>query len=80
MGKPVLVSPSMPSSAGQFGIVFGDLSYFAVRCVGQATFRRRLQTVCVESGEALYNALLRVDAGVLVPASGTPAIIKATLK
>lgn len=79
MGRRIFISPSMPSAPGSAGILFGDLSYFAVRTVGQATFRRRLQTQYIELGEALYTAMLRIDSAVLVPASGTPAIVKATL-
>jgi HK97 family phage major capsid protein len=80
LGKPVLVSPTMPSGAGTKAIVFGDLSHYVVR-VSQMRFHRSLQAAgYVEFGKALYTGLMRADAVVFDPTGGnTPPIVYATM-
>lgn len=76
-GKPVLISPSMPSAAGSKGIVFGDFRHFAVR-LGSLSIERTL--TYIEKGQALYNGRMRVDSAVFDPsAGGKPPIVYATL-
>jgi HK97 family phage major capsid protein len=80
MGKRVLVSPSMPSTAGSKGIVFGDLSHLVVRCSRLILTRNLEASNFVEYGLGLYTALMRADAVVFDPTSGVkPAICYATL-
>ena len=80
MGKPVHVSPSMPESAGDKGIVFGDLSRYVVR-VSRLAVERNLQTPgYIEKGRALYIGRMRADAKLVDPTGGTvPPIVYATL-
>ncbi len=84
MGRPVYISPSLsgyaasPYAMGQ--IVFGDLDYFAVDIVGDIVVRRNLETIYVESGQALYTAWLRVDSHVAVAAESVSPIILATVR
>jgi len=78
-GKRVLISPSVPSAAGSKGIIFGDLSQFAVRIVGSPEVKRASETPgYVEKGIALYTGWLRVDSGIIAPGSVAP-IVYATL-
>lgn len=80
MGKPIYVSPSMPSTAGSQGIVFGDLSHYVVH-VSQMTMTRNLQLPgYVENGQGFYTAHMRADAAVIDPTAGAkPPIVFATL-
>jgi|SRR5208282_1330846 len=88
MGKPVLVSPSLPSynpslgtqAAGSF-CVFGDLSHVFVR-VSRLSVQRVWQLPgYVEYGKVLYKGIMRADAKVFDPTSGgTAPIVSARLK
>jgi HK97 family phage major capsid protein len=80
MGKPVRVSPSMPSAAGSTGIVFGDLSRYVVR-VSRLSVQRSINTPgYAEKGRALYTGIMRADAKVVDPTAGNvPPIVYATL-
>lgn len=80
MGKPVHVSPTMPSAAGSNGIVFGDLSRFVVR-VSRLAVQRNVQAPgYAENGRALYVGRMRADAKVIDPTGGSAApILYATL-
>jgi HK97 family phage major capsid protein len=84
MGRPVYISPSLggyapsPYATGQ--IIFGDLDYFCVDIVGGVVVRRNLETIYVESGQALYTGWLRVDSHVAVAAESVPPIILATVR
>jgi len=80
LGKPVYVCPSLPSTAGSKGIVFGDISYFYVHCT-TLFLKRRLQLPgYVEYGKALYTGLMSVDSVVNDPTGGSMApIVYATL-
>lgn len=80
MGKPVYVSPSLPTGSGAKGIVFGDLSHYVVR-VSRMEISRNLQAAgYVEYGKALYTGRMRADAKVIDPTGGvTPPIVYATL-
>jgi HK97 family phage major capsid protein len=69
MGKPVLVSPSMPSGAGSKAIVFGDLSHFNVR-VSAMYFRKANQAeFAVESARDMHISRMRADSVVFDPAT-----------
>jgi len=86
MGKPVLVSPSLPAYNASIGAqagtfcVFGDLSHMFVR-VSKMILHRSWQSQCyVEKGQALYSGYMRADAKVFDPTSGgTPPIVSASL-
>ena len=80
MGKRVLVSPSMPSTAGSKGIVFGDLAHFAVR-LSPMSVRRAKETVSTGGYLSVdYIGLMRADSAVIDATSGTtPPIVFATL-
>jgi HK97 family phage major capsid protein len=78
MGKRVLIAPDVPSGAGSKGIVFGDLSQYAVR-VNSISVRRSFELPgYAETGTALYTAMLRVDANLIAPGSVQP-VVYATL-
>jgi len=86
MGKPVLISPSLPTynpsigaQAGTF-CVFGDLSHMFVR-VSRMILQRQWQLPgYVENGMALYTGLMRADAKVFDPTSGgVPPIVSASM-
>ena len=74
MGKPVLVSPSMPTpnpSLSRQLIVFGDFSHYIVR-LSQLRLRRSIQAPgYVDAGKALYTGLIRCDANLLDPTNGS---------
>jgi HK97 family phage major capsid protein len=82
MGKPVFVSPSLPSYAASPStvgkIIFGDLSHFVVR-ISQAQIGRYLQTANgsgADFGKELFVGRMRADCNVLDPTGGsTPAIV-----
>jgi HK97 family phage major capsid protein len=79
MGKRVLISPSVPSTPGSTGIIFGDLSQFAVRIVGAPEVKRAVESAgYVERATALYTGWLRVDSGLIAP-GGVAPIVYATL-
>ena len=87
MGKPVLVSPSLPAynpslgtqAAGTF-CVFGDLSHMYVRVSKMLLHRSWQAQGYVERGKALYSGYMRCDAKVFDPTSGAAApIVCATL-
>lgn len=69
-GKPVLISPSMPSAAGSKGILFGDFSHYYVHA-SSLFIRRRLQYPgLVEYGKVAYTGLQMADAIVNDPTDG----------
>jgi HK97 family phage major capsid protein len=78
MGKPVLVSPSLPEynaslgtqAAGSF-CVFGDLSHLFVRVSKMVVSRQWQLPGYVENGMALYTGMMRADAKVFDPTGGT---------
>lgn len=79
MGKPVLISPTMPTYGGSpivsGKIVFGDLSHYVVRAT-QMTLTRTTQAAgYIDYGKALYTARMRVDAKISDPTSGASAPI-----
>jgi HK97 family phage major capsid protein len=80
MGKPVRICPSISATQGQPGIVFGDLSHYVVR-ISRAQIIRSVNTPSTaEYGVAQYTGLVRCDAKVVDPTSGSvPAIVYATL-
>ncbi len=84
MGKPVLVSPSIPSVNASLGtpgyIVFGDLAHYFVR-VSRMTLTRNTQAAnAIEYGKALYTGRMRADAQVFDPSGGnTPPLTYITL-
>ncbi len=87
MGKPVLISPSLPvynaslgtQAAGSF-CVFGDLSHFYVRVSKMIVQRQWQLPGYVENGMALYTGIMRADAKVFDPTSGgVPPIVSASL-
>lgn len=64
MGKKILIAPSMPSSSGDKGIVFGDLSQYVCR-VNRSSVRVTRSTQApgyVEQGIALYTCWMTLDA------------------
>ena len=84
MGKPVLISPSMPTYdasplvAGK--IVFGDLSRYVVRTSPMVIRRRTDLPGYAENGKALYTARMRADARISDPSNGvTPPIVFITV-
>ena len=71
LGKPVKICPSMDNlgSAGH-PIAFGDLSYFAVRCVRDAnTYVRVVKEApgLIENGEVGLQMCVRFDSNLLFP-------------
>lgn len=87
MGKPVLVSPSLPAYNGSLGsqlagsfCVFGDLSKLYVR-VSKMVIKRQWQLPgFVDKGKALYTGIMRADAKLLDPTGGVvPPIVAAAL-
>jgi HK97 family phage major capsid protein len=74
MGKPILVSPSMPFGVGSKGIVFGDLSHFNVR-LSALYFRKANQSEFgVEFYRDLHMSRMRADSGVFDPSiAASPA-------
>ena len=84
MGKPVLISPTIPSfqsSVSDGKILFGDFSHYVVR-VSQLRIQRALQAAgYVDKGLALYTAQMRADAIVFDPTGGnTPPIVSITVE
>lgn len=80
MGKPVYVSPSLPSGSASKGIVFGDFSYFVVRTSRMEVSRNLQAPGYVEKAKGLYTGRMRADAKVIDPTNGTnPPIVYATL-
>jgi len=86
MGKPVLVSPSLPAYNASIGAqagtfcVFGDLSHMFVRVSKMILHRSWQAQGYVEQGKALYSGYLRCDAKVFDPSSGNvPPIVCASL-
>src|SRR6266704_1046183 len=75
-GKPVYVSPSVSATAGQPGIVFGNLAHYVVRA-SQPTIERVEQAPgYVDFGQALYICRQRADAKVFDPTGGSvPPIV-----
>lgn len=75
MGKPVIVSPSMPgafhgaSPATGGKIVFGDLRHFVVR-QSNMTIKRSAERF-IDQGLVLYTAHMRADSAVHDPTGGT---------
>src|SRR5260370_10512988 len=70
MGKRVLISPDMPTSAaGAKHIVFGDLSQSSVRVAADSIAMHRSFGApgMAEMGAALYTCYMRVDAALTAP-------------
>lgn len=79
MGKPILVSPSMPVGASNKTVVFGDLAHYMVRLSAIQMTRSMQAPGYVDKGKGLYTCLARADAQVLDPTGGqTPPIVYAT--
>lgn len=78
LGKPIQISPSMDSSG--HAIIFGDLSHFMVR-VSRLSIKRSTQAPgYIDKGQALYTGIMRADAVVFDPTSGSkPPIVFAGL-
>ena len=78
MGKPVLISPTLPSYNPSLGVqgngsfcVFGDLAHYHVR-LSRVLVSRSLQSQqAAEYGIARYTGLLRADAAVVDPAGSS---------
>jgi HK97 family phage major capsid protein len=80
LGKPVFVSPTMPSGSNSKGIVFGDLGAYFVHSSSLFIRRRTQYPGLVENGKVAWTGLQMVDAIVDDPTSGTlPPIVFATL-
>lgn len=80
LGKPVYVSPTMPSGSNVKGIVFGDLGAYFVHSSSLFIRRRMQYPGLVEFGKVAWTGLQMVDAIVDDPTSGTlPPIVYATL-
>ena len=79
LGKPVRISPSMPSVGAQnVSICFGDLSYFVVRCSVDAQTRVQLYKETaglVEKGLFGLRAFVRYDSGLMFSDTGSPSPI-----
>lgn len=87
MGKPIYVSPSMPEYNASLGTqlagsfcAFGDLAHLFVR-VSKLAIKRSWQAPgYVDLGKALYTGIMRADAKVIDPTSGSvPPIVTAKL-
>jgi HK97 family phage major capsid protein len=77
MGKRVLISPDMPTSAaGAKHIIFGDLSQFVVRVAGDSIAMKRSFEYpgMAEQGAALYTAYMRVDSALIAPGGVKPVV------
>jgi HK97 family phage major capsid protein len=80
LGKPVYVSPTMPSGSNVKGIVFGDLGAYFVHSSSLFIRRRLNMPGIVEFGKAAYIGLQIVDAVLDDPTSGAlPPVVFATL-
>ena len=79
-GKPIHITPSLPTSGAGSFCVFGDLDYFKVH-VSTMWLRRSLQVPgYVENGKALYTGLMLCDAVLHDPTGGDmPPVICAAL-
>jgi HK97 family phage major capsid protein len=79
LGKPVRICPSMPSIAAQnVPILFGDLSYFCVRCSVDPITRVQLYRETpglIERGKIGLRAYVRYDSALLYSDTGSPAPI-----
>lgn len=79
LGKPVRISPSMPSVAAQnVPILFGDMSYFCVRCSVDPITRVQLYRESpglIERGKIGLRAYVRYDSALLYSDTGSPAPI-----
>lgn len=80
MGKPVYISPTMPSYGGSpvttGKIIFGDLSYYNVHLSAMLLRRRTQAPGYVERAKALYTGLMRADAKLVDPTGGVNPPIK----
>lgn len=80
MGKPIRLSPTMPTAAGSKAILFGDFSHYVVR-VSRSIMQRTMQAAgYAEKGKYLYSGLMRADAKVVDPTGGVkPPLVYAKL-
>jgi HK97 family phage major capsid protein len=79
LGKPVYVSPTMPSGANSKAIVFGDLGAYFVHSSSLYIRRRMQYPGLVEFGKCAWTGLQMVDAIVDDPTNGSlPPIVYAT--
>jgi len=74
-GKPVYIDLNLGSDLPGSQFVFGNLARYVVRIGGGLRVRRNLQSIYVEKGQALYTALLRVDARLYKPGDDDPVAV-----
>src|SRR5260370_4275752 len=82
MGKPIIISPSMPGKFYQASpvtagkIIFGDLSRFIIRSSGITLTRATQASGYIDKGLALYVGIMRADSQVHDPTGGgSPALV-----
>lgn len=74
LGKPVRISPSMPSIASAAcPIVFGDLSYFLVRATPVKVIVYKEYPGLVENGKVGFEAIVRYDSALMFSDTGSPS-------
>jgi HK97 family phage major capsid protein len=74
LGKPVRISPSMPSiSAASTPIIFGDLSYFVVRATPVKVQVYRELPGLIEYGKIGFRAVVRYDSALMFNDTGSPS-------
>lgn len=69
-GKPVYISPSMPSGAGSKAVLFGDFANYFVHSSTLFIRRRTQYPGLVEYGITAWTGLQMVDAAVFDPTDG----------
>lgn len=79
LGKPVLISPTMPAGAGARGIIFGDLSHLVVRASRMRI--QRLDERFIDFAQKEYLGFQRFSFSVFDPTNGSvPPIVSALLR
>lgn len=79
LGKPVLVSPTVPAGSGARGIIFGDLSHLVVRASRMRV--QRIKERFADFAQVGYLGLQRFSFSVFDPTNGTvPPIVSALLR
>jgi len=77
LGKPVRISPSMQAiGSGNVPIVFGDLTYFVVRCAIDEQTRVQLYKEApgvIENGKFGLRAYVRYDSSLMFNDTGSPS-------
>jgi len=80
LGRPVYISPTMPSGASSKAILFGDFSAYYVHSSSLLLRRRTQYPGLVEYGKVAFTALQWVDAKVDDPTDGAlPPLVYATM-